>query len=103
MNRPIEVVSLDSDRLEYTAIDMVGYTCIEDDYLYKGYSGKLGEGDFVIFNNVGSYSVVMKPPFILPDVPIVEKLETENYKIVATSQEYDDIFKRFERKYEEHL
>jgi diaminopimelate decarboxylase len=52
--------------------DIAGYTCIEDDYLTKGLPGPLKVGDFLEYRNVGSYSIVMKPPFILPNVPILE-------------------------------
>jgi diaminopimelate decarboxylase len=52
--------------------DIAGYTCIEDDYLTRGLSGPLKVGDFLEYSNVGSYSIVMKPPFILPNVPILE-------------------------------
>lgn len=51
--------------------DVAGYTCIEDDYLTKGLSGPVEVGDFLEYGNVGSYSIVMKPPFILPNVPIL--------------------------------
>ena len=53
------------------AYDIAGYTCIEDDYLTRGLSGPLAVGDFLEYRNVGSYSIVMKPPFILPNVPIL--------------------------------
>ncbi len=52
--------------------DIAGYTCIEDDYLTRGLPGPLKVGDFLEYRNVGSYSIVMKPPFILPNVPILE-------------------------------
>lgn len=51
--------------------DVAGYTCIEGDYLTRGLSGRLDVGDFLEYRNVGSYSIVMKPPFILPNVPIL--------------------------------
>ena len=47
-------------------VDIVGYTCMEDDCLYESYRGLLGVGDYIIFNNVGSYTLVLKPPFIQP-------------------------------------
>lgn len=73
----------------YDRLDMAGYTCIEGDYLYRGYKGNLSELDFVIFRNVGSYSVVMKPPFILPDVAVVD---ISDGLIVKSVQETQDIF-----------
>ncbi len=61
--------------------DIAGYTCIEDDYLTRGLSGPLKVGDFLEYSNVGSYSIVMKPPFILPNVPIL-----------AISEEHREVF-----------
>ena len=66
---------------------MGGYTCIETDYLYRGYQGKLAVGDFVVFHNVGSYSLVMKPPFILPDGPVLELI---NGKIVPAKRKQSE-------------
>ena len=47
-------------------VDIVGYTCMEHDCLYRGYQQAVRPGDFVVFENVGAYTVVMKPPFIRP-------------------------------------
>lgn len=71
INRPINLYS-EKERIgEKKEYDFVGYTCIEDDVLYRNFYGNIEVGDYVIFNNVGSYSVVFKPPFILPNVPII--------------------------------
>lgn len=86
-----EVLSTNiSETDKYENLDMAGYTCIEGDYLYKGYSGNLKRGDFVVFNNVGSYSIVMKPPFILPDVAVVDM--AEDFKAQKKIQTVDRIF-----------
>jgi diaminopimelate decarboxylase len=53
-----------------SVIDVVGYTCMENDYLYKGFAGAIAAGDFVVFDNVGAYTIVFKPPFIRP-CPVV--------------------------------
>lgn len=93
MNRPLEVLHSDKEQIEeYDNLYMAGYTCIESDYLYKGYSGKLTVGDYVIFKNVGSYSVVMKPPFILPDIPILEISNINNITLWKEEQRPEDIF-----------
>ena len=39
---------------------IAGYTCIESDYLSYEYEGIIKEGDFIFFENVGSYSIVLK-------------------------------------------
>lgn len=90
VKRPITVYS-DKEPEQYEDLDMAGYTCIESDYLYKNYSGNLSVGDFVVFHNVGSYSIVMKPPFILPDVPILE-LEGNGVCLIKKKQSNESVF-----------
>ena len=91
-NPPITVYS-DSKtaRTNYENLDFGGYTCIESDYLYKGYNGPLAVGDIVVFENVGSYSVVLKPPFILPNFPIIEWNNGET-RVVKRKESFDDLF-----------
>lgn len=93
IRRPITVYhgADESEPKIYENLDMAGYTCIESDYLYKDYSGALTVGDFVVFDNVGSYSVVMKPPFILPDIPVLELSEDEE-EVVKRGQTPEDVF-----------
>ena len=63
----------DSDNQEKLRglVDIVGYTCMEHDCLYEDYQGEIGIGDYVVFENVGAYTTVFKPPFIRPNPPIV--------------------------------
>ncbi len=93
IKRPITVYSDGQERF-YESVDMAGYTCIESDYLYKGYKGYLAKGDFVVFHNVGSYSLVMKPPFILPDVPCLE-MNDGTIMQVKRKQSVESIFEDF--------
>lgn len=81
----------------YVDIDFGGYTCIESDYLYRGFSGSLAVGDHVVFDNVGSYSVVLKPPFILPNFAMVDyDDETGSIELIKRRETFEDIFKTFE-------
>lgn len=48
-----------------------GYTCIEDDKIYRSYTGELAVGDTVVFRNVGAYSISQSPAFILPQPEIL--------------------------------
>jgi len=81
----------------YTDLDFGGYTCIESDYLYRGFKGSLAVGDYVIFDNVGSYSIVLKPPFILPNFAIIEyNDETDSIEVIKHRECFDDLFKTFE-------
>jgi len=96
VNMPLTVFSGVVDRTAYETIDISGYTCIESDYLFKNYTGYLNEDDYLVFSNVGSYSVVFKPPFILPNVPVLEYDNiNEQYSVIKRQETVDDIFQTF--------
>lgn len=93
INPPMSVVHGNGVLKDYTNLGFAGYTCIESDYLYKGYNGKLAEGDFIILENCGSYSVVMKPPFILPNFPIIDiSSGIDNVELIKRAETFDDLF-----------
>ncbi len=95
-NPPVTVYSdAEFERPTYRDLDFAGYTCIESDYLYRGYDGPLAVGDLVVFENVGSYSVVLKPPFILPNFPIVELCDGQA-RVVKRKETFDDLFCTYE-------
>ena len=83
-----------NSRVYYEDLDFGGFTCIESDYLYRSYSGELAEGDIAVFGNVGSYSVVLKPPFILPNFPILDICDTET-ELIKRKESFDDIFRTY--------
>lgn len=96
-NPPICVYhSGDNEPQWFDDLDFGGYTCIESDYLYRGYSGKIAVGDYVVFGNVGSYSVVLKPPFILPNFPIVDYNDDTGHIVpVKDAETFDDLFRTY--------
>jgi len=93
-NVPINIFSINRENKHYENVDFAGYTCIESDYLYRNYTGNLEIGDFIVFNEVGSYSIVMKPPFIMPNVAIIEpdNEEFSSFGIVKRRETFEDIF-----------
>lgn len=91
IRRPITIISNDSPAIE-AIWDVVGYTCIEDDCLYASHHGPLAVGDFIVIHNVGSYSVVFKPPFILPNIPVIDIATDTVFKRRET---FEDIFSTF--------
>jgi diaminopimelate decarboxylase len=97
INLPIKVFHRHKKRYNKQYLtDLAGYTCIEDDFLYKGYEGYLAVGDYVIFDNVGSYSLVMKPPFILPNCAVVEYNPGKKaYDIIKRKEKLKDVFNTF--------
>ncbi|WP_018268174.1 alanine racemase [Methylosinus sp. LW4] len=95
-NVPITVFSATEGEHLVERANFAGYTCIEGDYLYKGYTGRLSVGDYVVFEDVGSYSVVMKPPFILPNVAILEPdPDGVSYRIIKRRETYEDVFQSY--------
>lgn len=91
VNPPMTVVPCGKEQEMYEDADIAGYTCIESDFLYKGYSGKLTVGDYVVIDNCGSYSIVMKPPFIMPDFPVID-ICGDKAELIKRKEEFDDIF-----------
>lgn len=94
VNPPIEVLNMGNDGRYYNNVTMTGYTCIESDVLVTGYNGDLSVGDVVIFSNCGSYSLVMKPPFILPNFPVLD-IGSGTCEVVKECENFDDIFHTF--------
>jgi diaminopimelate decarboxylase len=96
---PMKVVHAADDRAEPAAefpVDVVGYTCMEHDCLHRGYRGAVQPGDFVVFENVGAYTVVMKPPFIRP-APAILLWDGGHFLAVARRAEgFDDLFGAFD-------
>ncbi len=91
VNPPIKVVSTGGEGKYYKGADIVGYTCIENDVMYRGFEGEIAVGDYIIFSNCGSYSIVMKPPFILPNFPIID-IGGEEAQVIKRKENFDDIF-----------
>lgn len=94
VNPPMEVIPMGNERKKYENLDFVGYTCIESDTIYKGYTGDLSVGDVIVISNCGSYSLVMKPPFILPNFPVLD-ICNGNIEVIKKKEKFDDIFHTF--------
>jgi len=98
-NLPITVMqreALDRPCEFHSNLNIGGYTCIESDYLFRNYSGPLQVGDFVVFENVGSYSIVLKPPFILPNFAILELNNKDgSFEVIKEKENFEDIFHTF--------
>jgi len=76
-----------------TNAEIVGYTCMEDDVLYVGFHGNVGPSDVAIFDNVGAYSLVLKPPFIQPCPPVYVRSTAGGALTLAKHEEtLDNIF-----------
>lgn len=94
VNPPIEIVHMGNELHAYADIDIVGFTCIEGDVIYKNYNGLIAKEDVVVINNCGSYSIVMKPPFILPNFPVID-ISNGKMELIKKGETFDDLFHTF--------
>lgn len=92
---PVSVVSGGNKQLSYEAIDLTGYTCLEQDILYAGYNGLLARGDYVVFGNAGGYSNVLKPPFIRPNCAMIAKKSNGEYSLIKAAETEDDLLNTY--------
>lgn len=94
INPPMEFIACGENRKEYKDLDIVGFTCIEGDVLRENYTGDLAVGDYIVISNCGSYSLVMKPPFILPNFPVLE-ICGDTVEVIKRAETFDDLFSTF--------
>ena len=77
-------------------VDVCGYTCMEHDCLYERYQGSIAADDYVVFDNVGAYTTVLKPPFINPSPPIIMyDTATDNYQLIKKQERFDEVFSSY--------
>lgn len=73
---------------------VVGFTCMEDDLLHRGYVGPATPGDMLVFENVGAYTNVLRPPFILPASPILAH-EADEVRLARRADTIDDVLRSY--------
>jgi len=76
-------------------LNVVGFTCLEQDNLFKDFPEPLSIGDKIEFRNIGGYSIVYKPPFIQPQCPVYAKGNNGQLKLIKRAETFDDIFTTF--------
>ena len=88
---PIEVIHTGNSLTNYDNLDFTGYTCLEQDVLYRNYCGLLSVGDYIVFGNTGGYSNVYKPPFIKPNCAMITVSSNEEFKLIKQAETFEDI------------
>lgn len=94
-NLPIRVFYNGGERKKIESSIFVGYTCLEQDVIYRNYSGDLAIGDYIELGNVGGYSIVDKPPFIHPNCPMISYENTKT-ALIKRRETFEDVFASFE-------
>lgn len=91
-NLPVQIIPANKEgRSVIGDIDIVGYTCMEHDVLYAGFDGELSAGDWVVFDNVGAYTNVLRPPFIR-ECPAMLGCRNGQFEVLKRRQNFDDVF-----------
>ncbi|HUM84432.1 MAG TPA: hypothetical protein PLN48_11790 [Lachnospiraceae bacterium] len=94
-NLPLKVLPMGRPEKQLKDADFVGYTCLEYDVVYRSYSGSLAVGDCVVFGNVGGYTNVQKPPFILPQCAMVEKKSDGTISLMKRTETWQDVMETY--------
>lgn len=92
---PITIYHNGAEKVRCEDADFVGYTCLEHDHIYEGFNGEIAVGDVVQFRNVGSYSNVFKPPFILPNCAMIQIDKDGSTECIKRRETIDDIFQTY--------
>lgn len=95
-NLPLRVIPCGGERSAIRrSVDFVGYTCMENDVLYRGYEGSVTAGDIALFSNVGAYTTVLSPSFIRGRPPIVAWSSDGGFELVKNAEGVDDVFSTY--------
>lgn len=90
MNMPMEHIRMHDTLYKKGQYNVVGYTCMEKDYLSIDFEGSIPkQGDFLIFKNVGAYTIVFDPPFIKERPPIIS-MDGNNFSLVRKREMIND-------------
>ena len=92
---PTKVLASGNEQAHYDNIDIMGFTCLEQDVMVPEWSGDLAEGDIIVFENVGGYSIVSKPQFIKPQSAMYVKRIGGEVKQIMRAETFDDVFNKF--------
>jgi diaminopimelate decarboxylase len=87
-NLPMQVITQNEggNRNSQKTFSIVGYTCMEKDYLAHNVVSPIPcIGDYVLFDNVGAYTIVFNPPFIKERPAVIAIKDGET--IVARKKE----------------
>ena len=92
---PVTVIPGGQEQKVYSNMDVMGFTCLEQDVMASGFELPIAVGDVLVFNNVGGYSVVFKPQFIKPQSAMFVLRGNGEVKQIMRAETFEDIFGKF--------
>lgn len=95
MKVPYSVDRVGAGEASGSPVDLTGFTCLEQDLLYKDFPESVRVGDVIELRNVGGYSVVYKPPFIQPNCAMVAIKSDGSIEEIKRKETFEDIFQTF--------
>ncbi|MFF2446719.1 diaminopimelate decarboxylase [Neobacillus sp. NPDC058068] len=91
-NLPMKIIRKSGTAEAKQVFNIVGYTCMEKDYLAHEILSELPEkSDYIIFENVGAYTIVFNPPFI-KERPCIAAAEDGEVFIVRKKESIKQFF-----------
>ena len=63
--------------------------------MVPAWDGELAEGDVMVFDNCGGYSIVSKPQFIKPQSAMFAKRINGDVQMIMRAETFDDVFGKF--------
>lgn len=92
---PIDIIHRGAVPRKYDRIDIMGYTCLEQDLMYQDLNGTLSPEDYLVFENVGGYSIVSKPQFIKPNCAMYVTGNSGEPVQIMREEAFEDVFSKF--------
>lgn len=92
---PTHVIAGGKEQNYYGNIDIMGFTCLEQDVMVPHWEGNLAEDDIMVFDNCGGYSIVSKPQFIKPQSAMFAKRTDGSVIQIMRAETFDDVFGKF--------
>lgn len=92
---PTHVIAGGKQQKHYDKIDIMGFTCLEQDVMVPEWTGELAEGDVMVFDNCGGYSIVSKPQFIKPQSAMYAMRGDGRIQQIMRAETFDDVFGKF--------
>lgn len=90
---PFRVIENSEDSIELEDAVIGGYTCMETDLISENFTGRLNVGDFLVFDNMGAYNLVFKPPFIKQTPAVLNHSSNDpEIKVIKKEESIDDLF-----------